>query len=161
MLIVVQGLLTGSFSSTTSTSTTSSSQDSEDSIFRSAMTRSQSTSTKARRDPLRSRKTECRMRNEDTDKARTDPLRNILGWLENLTENLVDDKVRSSRNTPASSSRGLEAVAPKEVVLGKPSVDSHLPKDRHCEIRKKTKISRAPYRKRTGRAIPRSERFGV
>ena len=45
-------------------------------------------------------------------------------------------------------------------MLGKPSLYIHIPKDRNCEICKKTKITRAPCRKRTGEAIPRAENFG-
>ena len=39
-------------------------------------------------------------------------------------------------------------------------VFSHFPKDRNCEICQKTKITRAPYRRRNGGAVPRAENFG-
>ena len=55
--IVVPGLSTDSSSLTTSTSTASLPQDSEASTCRPAVTRSQSTSRKTLRDPLRSRET--------------------------------------------------------------------------------------------------------
>ena len=45
-------------------------------------------------------------------------------------------------------------------ILGKHSVYTHFPKDRNCEICKRTKITRAPCRRRNGGAVPRAENFG-
>ena len=42
----------------------------------------------------------------------------------------------------------------------KHNIYTHFLKDRTCEICKRTKISRAPCRKRTGEALPRAENFG-
>ena len=42
---------------------------------------------------------------------------------------------------------------------GKHSIYAHFPKDRNCEICQRTKITRAPCRKRTGTAVPRAEIF--
>ena len=39
-------------------------------------------------------------------------------------------------------------------------VKTHFPKDRDCEICMRTKITRAPCRRRIGGAVPRSENFG-
>ena len=39
-------------------------------------------------------------------------------------------------------------------------VYTHFPKDRNCEICKRTKITRAPCRRRNGEAVPRAENFG-
>ena len=44
--------------------------------------------------------------------------------------------------------------------LGKHSVSTHFPKDRNCEICQRTKITRAPCRRRIGGAVPRAENFG-
>ena len=41
----------------------------------------------------------------------------------------------------------------------KHSVETHFPKDRNCEICKRTKITRAPCRRRNGGAVPRAENF--
>ena len=38
--------------------------------------------------------------------------------------------------------------------------NTHFPKDRNCEICQRTKITRAPCRRRIGRAVPRAENFG-
>ena len=42
----------------------------------------------------------------------------------------------------------------------KHSVYTHFPKDRNCETRKRTKITRAPCRRRNGGAVLRAENFG-
>ena len=39
-------------------------------------------------------------------------------------------------------------------------LSTHFPKDRNCEVRKRTKITRAPCRKRTGDPVLRRENFG-
>ena len=40
------------------------------------------------------------------------------------------------------------------------NVHTHFPKDRNCEICKRTKITRAPCRRRNGEAVPRAVNFG-
>ena len=40
------------------------------------------------------------------------------------------------------------------------SVKTHFPKDRNCEICQRTKITRAPYRRRNGGVVPRAENVG-
>ena len=44
--------------------------------------------------------------------------------------------------------------------MGKHSVKTHVSKDRNCEICKRTKITRAPCRRRNGEAVPRADKFG-
>ena len=44
--------------------------------------------------------------------------------------------------------------------IGKHSIFTHLPKERNCDICLRTKITRAPCRKRTGTVVPRAEHFG-
>ena len=44
--------------------------------------------------------------------------------------------------------------------MGKHSVYTHFPKDRNCEICQRTKITRAPRRRRNGGAVLRAENFG-
>ena len=41
--------------------------------------------------------------------------------------------------------------------MGKHSVNTHFPKDRNCEICKRTKITRAPCRRRNGGAVLRAD----
>ena len=62
----------------------------------------------------------------------------------------------------ASSSHeaSLEPTTKRREDLGKHNVYTHFPKDRDCEICKRTKITRAPCRRRNGEAVPRAEKFG-
>ena len=62
----------------------------------------------------------------------------------------------------ASSSHevSLEPTSKRREDLGKHSVYTHFPKDRNCEICQRTKITRAPCRRRNGGAVPRAEKFG-
>ena len=74
----------------------------------------------------------------------------------------MDDRVPERRDSHASSSHGpsLEPTRTRSVDLGKHSVFTHFPKDRNCEICQRTKITRAPCRRRMGGAVPRAENFG-
>ena len=62
----------------------------------------------------------------------------------------------------ASSSHeaSLEPIFKRREDLGKHSVYTHVPKDRNCEICQRTKITRAPCRRRNGGAVLRAEHFG-
>ena len=84
----------------------------------------------------------------------------ILEWLQEFRENLVDDEIPVHRDSHASSSHELSLEPARRVDLGKHSVYTHFPKDRNCEICKRTKITRAPCRRRNGEAVPRAENFG-
>ena len=60
----------------------------------------------------------------------------------------------------ASSSHELSLERTRSADLGKHSVFSHFPKHRNCEICQRTKITRAPCRRRIGRVELRAENFG-
>ena len=74
----------------------------------------------------------------------------------------MDERVPEHRDSHASSSHelSLEPTSTRSEDLGKYSVYTHFPKDRNCEICQRTKITRAPCRRRIGRAVPRAENFG-
>ena len=74
----------------------------------------------------------------------------------------MDDRVPEHRDSHASSSHGssLEPTPARSADLGKHSVFTHFPKDRNCEICQRTKITRAPCRRRIGGVVPRAENFG-
>ena len=76
----------------------------------------------------------------------------IPKWLQEFRENLVDDRVPEHRDSHASSSHevSLEPTSKRREELGKHSVYTHFPKDRNCEICQRTKITRAPCRRRNG-----------
>ena len=46
------------------------------------------------------------------------------------------------------------------MISGRQSIFTHFPKDRNCDICQRTKITRAPCRRRIGGAVPRAESFG-
>ena len=86
----------------------------------------------------------------------------ILEWLQEFRENLVDDEVPLHGDSHASSSHkvSLGPIFKRREDLGKHSVSNHFPKDRNCEICKRTDIIRAPCRRRKGGAVPRAENLG-
>ena len=99
--------------------------------------------------------------NEDHDHERRDLYHSdIPEWLQEFRENLVDDRVPEYRESHASSSHEPSSEPMSSVDLGKHSVCTHFPKDRNCEICQRTKITRAPCRRRIGGAVPRAEKFG-
>ena len=72
------------------------------------------------------------------------------------------ESVPGHRDAPASSSRESPSEARLRVVSGsgKHSIYTYFPKDKDCDICQRTKITRAPFRKRTGTVVPRAEKFG-
>ena len=74
----------------------------------------------------------------------------------------MGDTVPEHRDSHASSSHGssLEPTPARSADLGEHSVYAHFVKDRNCEICQRTKITRAPCRRRNGGAVPRAENFG-
>ena len=86
----------------------------------------------------------------------------IPEWLQEFREILVDDEIPVQGSSHASSSHeaSLEPIAKRREDLGKHNVHTYFPKDRNCEICKRTKITRAPCRRRNGEAVPRADIFG-
>ena len=74
----------------------------------------------------------------------------------------MDDEIPLQGGAHASSSHetSLEPTSKRREDLGKHNVHTHFPKDRNCEICQRTKITRAPCRRRNGEAVPRAENFG-
>ena len=70
----------------------------------------------------------------------------IPEWLQEFRENLVDDEIPLQGGSHGSSSHeaSLEPIAKRREDLGKHNVHTHFPKNRNCEICKRTKITRAP-----------------
>ena len=86
----------------------------------------------------------------------------IPEWLQEFRENLVDDEIRLQGGSHASSSHEIskEPTTKRREDFVTHSVYTHFPKDRNCEICKRTKITRAPCRRRNGETVPRAEKFG-
>ena len=96
------------------------------------------------------------------DSGRAPLTSEIPEWLQEFREILVDDRVPEHRDSHASSSHeaSLEPTIKRREDLGKHSVFTHFPEDRNCEICQRTKITRAPYRRRNGGSVPRAENLG-
>ena len=167
---MVPGLSTTPSSSSTSTSTTPSGQEIDHSDHLPVIESSESVDRRARGDPSTSEIPEELLheptkipnpnKNEDHEQVRGDPYSDILEWLQESIENLVDERVPEHRDSHASSSHELSLKPTRSVDLGKHSVCTHFPKDRNWEICQRTKITRAPCRRRNGGAVPRAESFG-
>ena len=102
-------------------------------------------------------------KNEDHDQERWDLCHSdVPEWLQEFRESLVDGRVPEHRDSHASSSHepSLEPTPARSADLGKHSVYTHFPKDRNCEICQRTKITRAPCRRGTGRVVLRAENCG-
>ena len=71
----------------------------------------------------------------------------IPEWLQEFMENLVDDEIPLQGGSQASSSHeaSLEPTTKRREDLGKHNVHTHFPKDRNCEICKRTKSTRRPH----------------
>ena len=74
----------------------------------------------------------------------------------------VDDEIPVLGGSHASSSleASLEPTTKRREDLGKHTVYTRFPKDRNCEICKRTKITRAPCIRRNGEAVLRAVNFG-
>ena len=74
----------------------------------------------------------------------------------------MDDAIPIHGDSRASSSHevSLEPIFKRREDLGKHNVHTQFPQDRNCEICKRTKITRAPCRRRNGGAVLRAENFG-
>ena len=85
----------------------------------------------------------------------------IPEWLQEFRENLVDDEIPEHGNSHASSSHevSLEPTFKRREDLGKHNENTHFPEDRNCEICQRTKITRAPCRRRNCGAVPRATKF--
>ena len=99
-------------------------------------------------------------KNEDHDQELGYPYHfDIPEWLQEFRENLLDDRVPERRDSHASywHESSLEPMCARSAHLGKRSVYTHFPKDRNCEICQRTKITRAPCRRRICWVVPRAE----
>ena len=74
----------------------------------------------------------------------------------------MDDEIPVHGDSHASSSHeaSLEPIFMRREDLGEHSFETHFPKDRNCEICKRTKSTRALCRRRNGEAVPRAVNFG-
>ena len=98
--------------------------------------------------------------NKDIDLVLGNRLQDLSERLEDFTENLADERLSASRDTPTSIFLESNHEPPRKVVSSKHSTFTHFPKDQNCEICKRTKITRALCKKRTGNTVLRAAFFG-
>ena len=83
-------------------------------------------------------------------------MRDLSQWLLEFTDNLEDTEAPALGHTFHDS----DSERPTEVASMKHSIHTHFRQDRNCEVCKRTKMTRAPCRKRTGEAPLPAEKFG-
>ena len=93
----------------------------------------------------------------DDKKDADDPLADLPFWLQGFKDNLVD-RIACTR----TQSRESDLEHPKKVATKsrKHSIKTHFPKDRNCDVCMRSKITKAPCRRRTCEALRRAEKFG-
>ena len=74
-------------------------------------------------------------------------------------ENLVDGSVPDHRDSQASSSHETSLESKRGVVSSNHSLYTHFPKNRNCEFCQRTKITRAPCRRRINGVVHRAEKI--
>ena len=102
-------------------------------------------------------------RGDTSLKERRDPLfSEIPEWLQKFRENSVDDEIPEHGDSHACSSHEVssEPTFKRREDLGKHSVYTDFHADLNCEICQRTKITRAPCRRRNGGAVLRAENVG-
>ena len=138
---VVPGLSTSSSTSSSLAWSTSSSQDTVINTENPATERSEIMSEESRGNPsCGSAETENTNKNEDDEELRSELLQDVLEWLQDFKENLVDKSAQPHQYFPSSSHELLMEPRSKVVPCsGKRSVCTHFPKDRNCDICLRTK----------------------
>ena len=91
-------------------------------------------------------------------KLKEDGMRDLPEWFEEFTVHLEDTEVPALTHISQDS----DSERPTKVVAKsrEHSVYTHVPKDRNCELLLRTKMTRAPCRRRTGEAPPQAAKFG-
>ena len=90
--------------------------------------------------PAETRKHRTKM---ETTRPCGEPLSDLPDWIEEFTENPVDESVPAHKDAPASSSHDPSSEPQRKVVSGKHSIYTQFhPKDRNCDICMRTKITR-------------------
>ena len=91
-------------------------------------------------------------KNHDNEEVRGTSSHDLPEWLEGFQDNLVDESVPEHRDA-YSSFHELPSEPGANVVSGKHSTFTYLPKDRNFKICFRTKITRGSCRRRTGTVV--------
>ena len=73
---------------------------------------------------------------------------------------MTEISLQGGSHSNSSHEASLEPTSKRREDLGKHNVHTHFPKDRNCEIFKRTKITRAQCGRRNRGAFPRAANFG-
>ena len=98
-------------------------------------------------------KSQDQIQNEDHEQVRRNPCSDIPEWLQEFRENLVDERVHTRVLLMNHLYNLWEVWTWVSTVF-------ILTSDRNCAISRRTKITRASCRRRTGTVVPRAEQFG-
>ena len=103
-------------------------------------------------------KTQNKSKKRDGNRDSDDRLRDLLEWLEELTNHLEDTEAHA----PAHISQDSDSGRPTKGFQNQGSTAFTLTsqKTENGEVCLRTKMTRAPCRRRTGEAPPRAEKFG-
>ena len=95
--------------------------------------------------------------NKKRDESRdsSDRLQDLPEWLEEFTDNLEDTELLATAHSSHESGPTEIASKPRKHII-----KTHFPEDGNYEVCLRTKMTRAPCRKRKGEALPRAEEFG-
>ena len=94
---------------------------------------------------------------KDDNRDAEECLRDLLQWLEEFTDNLETHKRLCVHTFLRTQIRNVLRKWQKDQGS---TLFFHFPKDRNCEVCMRTKITRAPCRRRIGGAVLRAEKFG-
>ena len=110
-------------------------------------------------------------KHEGHEEVQSDLLHELLDWLQEFREKLVDERNPSEprgnsapkdQDTSSSSHESpMELRAKVEPGSGKHSVFTHFQKDPNCEKCLKTKITRDSCRRRAGTVVPKAENLVI
>ena len=93
-----------------------------------------------------------------------DPVQGIPEWLQPFTENLDYLETHVPTHTSERENSDSEGLFKSGRFLQKTTrkhrIYTHFPKDRNCDVRLRTNITRSPCRTRLKGSIPRAEKFG-
>ena len=98
-----------------------------------------------------------RKKKRNDRKDSKDPLADLPDWSKDFKENLKETELLASAQSSPKSD--LEYPATETMKSRKHYIFSRLPKDRDCDVCLRTKITRAPCRRRIDRVGVRAEKF--
>ena len=158
--IVVPGLSTGSSSSAAPTSPTSLPQEAVVPALHPASTRSESTSSTVRVSPSYEPAETEKQTKMKTTRPYLETRCVICQIGQKNLRRILWMKVFQLIGTHPRVLLMNQLIAARKSGIGQAQYLHSVPKDRNCDICMRTKITRAPCRRRIGRGVPRAENFG-